>query len=308
MQISGHLHVCVCIEEDMETRKIFIFVSRYCYQNEEDEFSSEIRVVISSTIEQNPTDSNNNKMRLINGNMQKSIEQNRTFSVIDPWVRRCDQSICKKSISLPSEQQVPRQKLIQYETRPYYRCLSSTSDDCPSPQHRQPLINSIDKDIEYVESRLRGQTTISLPNAYNQTSNWRQTSNRNSPNVTSFNEPKDFNTNIKVQMNGTNVSPKASMKFRSVKSSKRRAEKMKDQKAAKTLRYLSFLFLLHHFQSFLLVLFSLLLSLHGFPIIPTSSSPLSNQISSNEVFRCIGNDLVICYVISIPLSSKSFLP
>ena len=30
-------------------------------------------------------------------------------------------------------------------------------------QQRQPLLCNIDKDIEYVESRLRGQTTISLP-------------------------------------------------------------------------------------------------------------------------------------------------
>ncbi len=38
--------------------------------------------------------------------------------------------------------------------------MSSTFDDCSSQQYRQ----AVDKDIEYVESRLRGHTTVSLPN------------------------------------------------------------------------------------------------------------------------------------------------
>ena len=53
------------------------------------------------------------------------------------------------------------------------------------------------------------------------------------------------------------------------------------------------------------VLFSSLLLLHGFPTIPTSSYQPSNQIYFYMDFPCIGNVLVICYVISIQLLSKN---
>jgi hypothetical protein len=168
--------------------------------------------------------------------IRETTEPNKNLPLIDPWVRRCDRSVSTESI--PQHEAVHRQKSIQYETRPYYRSLSSTSDDCLSQPHRQPLVNTIDKDIEYVESRLRGQTTISLPNAhsttYNQTITWRQVSNRNYPT-----EQKYSNTNPKTEINGCVLSAKSSgtsQKKESVKNVKRRIDKMKDQKAAKTLR------------------------------------------------------------------------
>lgn len=203
---------------------------------DDEEFSSEIRPVISPIIDRNLPE---NKICLINNQtstIRESNEPNKIIPSIDPWVRRCDRLVSTESI--PNHEQLHRQKSIQYETRPYYRSLSSTSDDCLSQLHRQPLVNIIDKDIEYVESRLRGQTTISLPNThsktYNQTINWRQVSNRSYPN-----EQKYSNTNSKVQTNGTVLSSKLSVtsqKKESVKTVKRRMDKMKDQKAAKTLR------------------------------------------------------------------------
>jgi hypothetical protein len=190
-------------------------------------------------IDQNLTE---NKICLVNGRTGTIRESNEPSKIIpstDPWVRRCDPSISTESITnLEQHQPLHRQKSIQYETRPYYRSLSSTSDDCLSQLHRHPLVNTIDKDIEYVESRLRGQTTISLPNThsatFNQTINWRPISNRNYPN-----EQKYSDTNPKAQMNGAVLCSKASVtsqKKERVKNVKRRIDKLKDQKAAKTLR------------------------------------------------------------------------
>ena len=210
-----------------------LFVSRYFNPNPtktnvDEECSSEIRPVVSPVID---TDCNG----------KVNNEQNKPISSNDPWVRRYDQSISIESISNP-EQVLPRRRSIQYETRPYYRSISSASDDCLSPQTRQTLINAIDKDIEYVESRLRGQTTISLPNAHSttftQTINWRQISTRTYPNIPVSNDSK-YSTNNRSDLNGTTISAKALLnqqKKESVKASKRRIDKMKDQKAAKTLR------------------------------------------------------------------------
>lgn len=212
-----------------------LFFSRYFNPNPpkgnvDDECSSEIRPVVSPVLEQNlPA-----KVSLQN------IEQDKAPSSNDPWVRRYDQSISIESISNPEQISHQRRRSIQYETRPYYRSISSASDDCLSPQARQSLINAIDKDIEYVESRLRGQTTISLPNAHStaftQTIHWRPISTRTYPNIP--NESK-YSTANRSDLNGTTISAKALLnqhKKESVKATKRRIDKMKDQKAAKTLR------------------------------------------------------------------------
>jgi hypothetical protein len=225
-------------------------------RNEDDESSTDIRPVISPTLYENLPNSysltNNGQISLANGHtstFQESSEPTKTILSDDPWIRRCDQSLSTESIS--NQEQVQRQKSIQYETRLYYRSLSSTSDDCLSFQHRQPLLNPIDKDIEYVESRLRGQTTVSLPNAHSANCaddiHWRQASSRNYKNVLSSNKQqqthqihsKYSDVNPKQPINGTVGSIKSTIPSRnnqSIKTAKRRIDKIKDQKAAKTLR------------------------------------------------------------------------
>jgi hypothetical protein len=145
---------------------------------------------------------------IINNRLNNIHQQ---INASDPWIRRSDQpSIYNQN---------------KFQIRP---AILSISDDCLSQQqqHRQPLITSIDKDIEYVESRLRGQTTVSLPNSHSII--WRQSSNQTCTNNQS--QPKYPNT--------TNKEPSASKPQinESVKTVKRRVEKLKDQKAAKTLR------------------------------------------------------------------------
>ncbi len=97
------------------------------------------------------------------------------------------------------------------------------------------MINTIDKDIEYVESRLRGQTTVSLPNAHTTNINFRRNYSNNQQQISQ----KYLNKNNKQQTNGTITSRKLTItteKNENVKTVKRRIDKMKDQKAAKTLR------------------------------------------------------------------------
>jgi hypothetical protein len=186
-----------------------------------------------------------------------SSDQSKPILYADPWIRRCDQPLSSNHLS----DQDHRQKTIQYETRLYYHSLSSTSDEHISQQQRQPLLNNIDKDIEYVESRLRGQTTVSLPTSHSTTytrdASWRRHPQKNlTPNSSSANDqqqqtrlvhqkyPTTTNTQ---QINETDAStPKLSQQKSltlpsintngSVKTVKSRLEKMKDQKAAKTLR------------------------------------------------------------------------
>jgi len=249
-------------------------------KDDDDESSSEVHPVISPAIDQNLTDSfsltnNNGKVCLVNNrpdSFRDTSEQIKAISSTDPWIRRCDQP--PSTESLDDQEQAQRQKSIQYETHPCYHSLSSTSDDCLSQhhhhhhqqqqqQHRQLLINTIDKDIEYVESRLRGQTTVSLPTShstsYNHDVSWRRPFNRNYANVLSslpLNDQqqtrhvnqKYSNITNKRQLNGTVRSTKSStttqksLNNESVKTVKRRIEKMKDQKAAKTLRLIESLF------------------------------------------------------------------
>jgi hypothetical protein len=206
-------------------------------------------------------------MCLVNGRpgpICDSSEQNKTILYADPWIRRCDQPSSIEYI-YNQQQQQQRPKSIQYETRLYYHSLSSTSDDHLSQQQRQPLLNNIDKDIEYVESRLRGQTTVSLPTChstnYTHDVSWRRHLHQNFINVLSSStdhqqqqqkqtrlvHQKYSSTPNTQQINETSISPPKLMKQKSstpistntngsVKTVKSRIEKMKDQKAAKTLR------------------------------------------------------------------------
>lgn len=197
-------------------------------------------------------------------------QKSRATLYADPWIRRCDQPSSMESIYA---QERPRRKSIQYETRPYYRSLSSTSNDLhPSrhlQQHRddeeqkscQPLLGNVDKDIEYVESRLRGQSTVS-PSAsmtYAPDVTWRPASSQNYTTVLSTSPSNDP---LQASSGNDQKYPSASQAKRadeigespskssigksqtmnssttngSVKTVKSRVEKMKDQKAAKTLR------------------------------------------------------------------------
>jgi hypothetical protein len=231
---------------------------------DDDEFSSETHPVITPTIDRNLADSltNNGKMCLVNGRpgtISNSPEQHKPMLYADPWIRRCDQPLSIDDIC----NQDHRQKSIQYETRLYYHSLSSTSDDHLSQQQRQSLLHNIDKDIEYVESRLRGQTTVSLPAShstnYTHDVGWRRQPQQNFINVlpSSNDQQQQQQTHLvhqkyltptnTQQINETSISPpkltteKSSTLMStstngSVKTVKSRIEKMKDQKAAKTLR------------------------------------------------------------------------
>ncbi|UJR15781.1 hypothetical protein I4U23_002714 [Adineta vaga] len=214
-------------------------------KDEDDESSSESHPVISPISDQNLTNSfclsnNNGKIPLVDPHLnliEDALEQQtRLVPSTDPWIRRCDQEQCQKS--------------NQYETHPGYQSLSSASEDCLAHPHqqnyRQIIINTIDKDIEYVESRLRGQTTVSLPathsTMYTHENNWRRSSNRNYPNVLSSNDRqinrKFSNITNKQSSNEAISSNKSTAKSQineNVKPNKTRIEKMKDQKAAKTL-------------------------------------------------------------------------
>ena len=192
--------------------------------------------MISPTLDQNLSDTyslaTNGKICLVNnrpGTIRESSNgNNKGILSNDPWIRRYDPSYFKQSVYHHTQPSI-----IQYETRPYYHSLASTSDDCLSQQHhRQSINNTIDKDIEYVESRLRGHTTVSLPNSHlTNHINWRQISN----------ESTQEKYSKSTQTNEINPSPKStltsrkSQTFESVKRVTQRLEKNKDQKAARTL-------------------------------------------------------------------------
>lgn len=229
--------------------------SRQCSNGErriggaEDDLSSETNPVISPTNDSNP-------LCLVNGHGKTrcltSEQTKRNQRTIDPWIRRVDQPMSNDSINVDRAE-----KSVQYESRPYYRSLSSTSDDypCHHHHHRQATFptTNVDKDIEYVESRLRGQTTVSLPTKHSRCFtdpiSWTTlTSHPPFPLVSSTNEneqitpiyqqtsltiEKQTNNNEKISSTTT---PSKSSTYESVKTVKRRIEKLKDQKAAKTLR------------------------------------------------------------------------
>jgi hypothetical protein len=183
----------------------------------------------------------------------------------DPWVRRPDQPSPIDFILKQGHKQ-QRQKSIQYETRLYYYSPSSPSDEQLTQQQehqRQPLLSNVDKDIEYVESRLRGQTTDSLPPAshpahYSRDGTWLRLPHKNHANVLSpsSNDQQQLTTSVHQtyldvastsQNNDTAacatkaITQKPSTTLStstngSVKTVKSRIEKVKDQKAAKTLR------------------------------------------------------------------------
>ncbi|CAF0960921.1 unnamed protein product [Rotaria magnacalcarata] len=249
-------------------RRSFDQTKSNTHQNglDEDDFSSELHPVINSMSDRNLIDpqgtTNHGKIYLINGRaatIHNSSEKTKTILYTDPWIRRCDDPSSMNSMYNQAHQQ--RQKSIQYETRLYCHSLSSASDDHISQQQRQPLINNIDKDIEYVESRLRGQTIVSLPPLHSTSctndSNWRQIPKQNcvDPLLSSSNEkqqsvhianqtcPNTMNTQKRNDINTATSKPATSKlttfistsTHGSVKNVKNRLEKMKDQKAAKTL-------------------------------------------------------------------------
>lgn len=202
---------------------------------------------------------NNGKLPLVNGrpDIIYTSDQGKSMHYADPWIPRSDQPLSSNSFLNDNQ----RQKSIQYETRLYYHSLSSTSDEhlCQQ-QQRQPLLNNIDKDIEYVESRLRGQTTVSLPashtNSYTRDASWRRHPPRNLIDISPMSSEQRQNplmhqkypTMSQTQSNNESTlsSPKSNLRKSlspmptntngSVKTVKSRMEKMKDQKAAKTLR------------------------------------------------------------------------
>ena len=232
------------------------------HRNHDDDSSSEIRPVMSPTSDHHLTDSfslkSNGKLCLGNGHAdgtRETIEPAKSMPSSDPWILRRDLPASTESMC-DYEQQRP--KSVQYETRPYYRSLSATSDDYPcqhqhqqqqqQQQQLQPLLNNIDKDIEYVESRLRGQTIVSLPSNhasdYTPDAHWQRLSNRQykSP-LSSSSQPMHakYSTGTNKPYSNEPVTPTKSSTDKSqvnesVKTVKRRMEKMKDQKAAKTLR------------------------------------------------------------------------
>ncbi|CAF0911044.1 unnamed protein product [Rotaria sordida] len=219
--------------------------------NEDDECSSEIQRVISPTIDENLTDpfplKNNNELcRIINHSNStcESFETTKINSSNDPWIRRSKDPLSTECIYNEEQQQ---QQSTLPKIHSYCPSVSSTFDECLiQQQNRQPFISTIDKDIEYVESRLRGQTTTSLPtsNSTNYTGDitWRRQPIRNYTNILSSSNQQqkslqihNSNINNKQQINGSFRSTITNQKCGSVKTVKRRLEKMKDQKAAKTL-------------------------------------------------------------------------
>ena len=228
-------------------------------KNDDDELSSEMYPVISSTVDKNFTDqylpANNNKTRNINVHLNSARERSEISSINisnNPWIPRCNRPLSDQ-ITYNREQQ---RKSAQYESHPYYRSLSFISYDCflQRQQQRQPLFSTVDKDIEYVESRLRGETINSPPTAHltDHTNDltWRQPySNVLTTSSSMDNHQQIFhvhqehlNTTNKQQINGTvrsarsTTSTQQSRKTDNARTVKRRTEKMKDQKAAKTLR------------------------------------------------------------------------
>lgn len=167
----------------------------------------------------------------------------------DPWIRRSDKLL---NVSLSNDDRPSKNRPIEYEGRLYFRSVSSSSHEHFSKQ-RTKLTSTVDKDIEYVESRLRGQTSLSLPVVrLNQCGN-EETFQRDKTQVNQIDDDKQVShenlcqrstTNIEINENRTKpaFSKSTSVKGNnvrdgSVKNVKNRAEKVKDQKAAKTLRF-----------------------------------------------------------------------
>ncbi|CAF1103607.1 unnamed protein product [Adineta ricciae] len=233
---------------------------------EDEDTSSEIRSVLTTNHDRHQTETilsqNPCKLSLANGRINAihdapEIEKS-TSPYADPWIRRCDQP--SPIDFLLKQNQKQRQKSIQYESRLYYHSLPSTSDDHISQQQhqRQLLLPNIDKDIEYVESRLRGQTTVSLPSSHysRDPPTWLRLPHQDYINVlsSSSDDPHQQQADVPVhqkypctlQSNDTAVTPIKSVTSKasatvststngSVKTGKNRMEKIKDQKAAKTL-------------------------------------------------------------------------
>lgn len=222
--------------------------------NPDDEISSEIRAAISPMIDPF-TSSEISRTKLVNGARSDTCQL--TSASNDPWIRRHDQPKSNNSVS---NQDIHQKNMIEYETHPYYRSLSSTSDDYPThqdhhhqAQEQKSLSNTmVDKDIEYVESRLRGQTTVSLPanhsTSFKNDISWSRVSTNsrfahNSPSTSNHSQTQQ-KTQIhqKYAMPGNRTVnnskiPTKTATNENVKTGKRRIDKVKDQKAAKTLRF-----------------------------------------------------------------------
>ena len=202
-------------------------------------------------------------MCLVNGRpgtLRRSSAQGKPILCDDPWIRRCDQPL---PIGYTFNQEHEKEaKPIQYETCLYYRSLSTESDDHMLHPQRQPLLSNIDKDIEYVESRLRGQTPVSClkphSTCYMHDVSWQQLPKQNCMDASlSFSNDQQQQTHVAhqkysdktnaQQINGRIIPRSKSLSRLSSMSSsekthgnkragKNRIEKVKDQKAAKTLR------------------------------------------------------------------------
>jgi hypothetical protein len=234
--------------------------------DDDDDSSNELHPVVSSIRNRNVTESielkANGRITLVNGRIDahdESIKPSKSHVYTDPWIRRTDQlpSIYAHDLSTNRD--------IQYETRHHYHCLSSTTDDHQLEQQHCPLITPIDKDIEYVESRLRGQTAVvqsmSPSTSTSNTTNdqWRISTSHDNyqhADVSSYDRQqmrpvqdkysnidntKPFNETIELPPKSILQKSQATVTVQnqeSVKTVKNRMEKMKDQKAAKTLRFL----------------------------------------------------------------------
>ena len=193
--------------------------------------------------------------------LQDSSEQAQTILYSDPWIRRSDQTSNFPSVD---DDRSNKEKLVHYEGRLYYRSISPSSHDHAMNQ-RSNVSHSIDKDIEYVESRLRGQTAISLPvtrlthctsdetlqqtrttstqanhihvipvTPYEHSSKC-QTQQKYSD-VSNFSPNDETNESVAKSVSTKSNSIVTTNRNGSVKTVKNRTEKLKDQKAAKTLR------------------------------------------------------------------------
>ena len=239
---------------------------------EDEDTSSEIRSVLTPNHDRHQTENissrNPCELSLVNGrinSIRDAPETEKSTSLYaDPWIHSCDQP--SPIDFLLKQNQKQSQKSIQYESRLYYHSLPSTSDDhiWQQQQQGQPLLPDIDKDIEYVESRLRGQTTVSLPSSHysRDPPTWLRLPHQDYINVlssssdNSHQQQADVSAHQKysctLQSNDTTVIPIKSVTSKasatlststngSVKTVKNRLEKVKDQKAAKTLRYINML-------------------------------------------------------------------
>ncbi|CAF3725385.1 unnamed protein product [Rotaria socialis] len=227
-------------------------------EQEYDECSSEIPRGMSQIIDANLPDpfalpNNGEICRMLAHScaFRESFDTAKASPGSDPWIRRCEEPLPAEFMcngEQQQQQQQQQQNLTESETNPYYCSAPPTFDDCPEEQNRPTFVSNIDKDIEYVESRLRGQTTISLPTAhatsYTESMTWRRTPSRNCTNVLSSSNQQQQTLQVHAQYSNkqqinepvrSTKSTTTNSKNESVKTVKRRLEKVKDQKAAKTL-------------------------------------------------------------------------